>query len=226
MENRDVSICSSKPSQAALQSSYFVQRAQKTTADRKEPTDREQQGNLPGWVTVKLAWKQWEQQVAVTEPGSACADLNSVSVHLLQQLKAATCSSEICISELRCFGKRRSQHSLTLDAVTKHKSIAFPVVLDFRVSNQLRPILCITCPMGWRIRQLLGNQTHAVVNITYTHKNERSLRSCWCQGLLVFPMENFRFSSNAVIITLSCHHANRLANLGTELNNLWHNLNM
>lgn len=48
---------------------------------------------------------------------------------------------------------------------------------------------------------------------------------CCCQGLLIFPVEKFGFSSNAVITPLSCHRANRLANPGTQLNNLWHNLN-
>lgn len=45
-------------------------------------------------------------------------------------------------------------------------------------------------------------------------------------GLLAISMGNCRFSSDALIAALSRHKKNRLANLGTELNNLWHNLNM
>lgn len=44
-------------------------------------------------------------------------------------------------------------------------------------------------------------------------------------GLLDIPTENFRFLTDALITALS-RHKDRLANLGTELNNLWHNLNI
>lgn len=44
-------------------------------------------------------------------------------------------------------------------------------------------------------------------------------------GSLDISVENFRFSSDALIIALS-RHKNRLANLGTELNNLRNNLNI
>lgn len=45
-------------------------------------------------------------------------------------------------------------------------------------------------------------------------------------ALLDISVGNSRLSSDALIAALSHHKESRLANLGTELNNLWHNLNI
>lgn len=49
--------------------------------------------------------------------------------------------------QMRCFGKRCSRRRLSLETVTKPKSIAFPVVLDFAVSVSHPTNPDLFCPL-------------------------------------------------------------------------------